>query len=522
MQRRVYKLIPDSMQDRFQQSQAKVQIAGGGFGNGKTSGACIKTLAVARDYPGANILMARSTYPKLNDTLRKEFLKWCPRHWIKSFPMSNNGTNTCVLINGTELNFRYVDQKGAANGEGGTSNLLSATYDLVVVDQIEDPEITEKDFDDLLGRLRGMAVYQGNDMSMPRTGPRWLIVTCNPTRNWVYKTLVHPLHTYQNTGAITDKLLCLRGENHKPILGDDNKPQLMLELFEGSTYENKHVLEADFIQTLESRYTGQMRERFLLGKWAAYEGLVYPMFDEVVHAIRSTDIEEHLFNIRQQGYKINWIEGYDYGLAVPMCYLLAYVDPWNNIIMCDGIYERELSLEKQIQGMIDIRERWGVPVDKQVYADPSIFKRGPQGKKIVGRSIADILWDKGNGLRMIRGNSNIANGIQKVGALWNIVSAHQNPFTQEWGAPHMYYSSDMEFIGAEANNYIWRVNPSGERIDEPRDKDDHAMDTIKYMCSRIPMPSLLPTAPRKPPAPYPTTWFEPPDKRERQRSWRYN
>jgi hypothetical protein len=65
--------------------------------------------------------------------------------------------------------------------------LLSATYDWIVVDQIEDPEITEKDFLDLLGRLRGSAEYTGDDPTMPRTGPRWIILLCNPTRNWVYR-----------------------------------------------------------------------------------------------------------------------------------------------------------------------------------------------------------------------------------------------------------------------------------------------------------------------------------------------
>jgi hypothetical protein len=34
--------------------------------------------------------------------------------------------------------------------ETSSSNLLSATYDWIVVDQIEDPEITEKDFLDFL------------------------------------------------------------------------------------------------------------------------------------------------------------------------------------------------------------------------------------------------------------------------------------------------------------------------------------------------------------------------------------
>ena len=79
-----FKLHRGSLQERFLKSRAKIQIYGGGFANGKTATSCIKAIELAKDYPGSNGLMARSTYPKLNDTLRKEFLKWCPVDWIDS------------------------------------------------------------------------------------------------------------------------------------------------------------------------------------------------------------------------------------------------------------------------------------------------------------------------------------------------------------------------------------------------------------------------------------------------------
>ena len=74
----IFRLVEDSLQQRFLDSKAKIQLYGGGFANGKTSAACIKAIQLAKDYPGCNGLMARSTYPKLNDTLRAEFIKWCP------------------------------------------------------------------------------------------------------------------------------------------------------------------------------------------------------------------------------------------------------------------------------------------------------------------------------------------------------------------------------------------------------------------------------------------------------------
>ena len=103
-----FKLQRGSLQDKFLKSRAKIQLFGGGFANGKTSGACIKACQLAKDYPGSNGLMARSTYPKLNDTLRKEFIKWCPADWIESFPKSANASNTCTLKNGTTINLSLI------------------------------------------------------------------------------------------------------------------------------------------------------------------------------------------------------------------------------------------------------------------------------------------------------------------------------------------------------------------------------------------------------------------------------
>ena len=198
-----FKLEKGNLQDRFLRSTAKIQIFAGGFGNGKTSAACIKALELAKNYPGSNGLMARSTYPKLNDTLRKEFVNWCPDHWVTSFPKSANGSNTCTLKNGTTINFRYIAQQGKSGNEATTSNLLSATYDWIIVDQMEDPEIVYKDFLDLLGRLRGMTPYVGEDNDAEPSGPRIFVITVNPTRNWVYRKLVKPLHDLMTTDPDT-------------------------------------------------------------------------------------------------------------------------------------------------------------------------------------------------------------------------------------------------------------------------------------------------------------------------------
>lgn len=477
-----YIIKDGGLNDRFFKSRAKIRVLGGGFANGKTATACIEALTLARDYPGSNGLMARATYPKLNDTLRKEFIKWCPKKWIKSFPLGQNSSNTCTLNNGTTINFRYMQQQSRQGDEAATSNLLSATYDWIVVDQIEDPEIVHKDFLDLMGRLRGSTPYTGHDETMPNTGPRMMILTCNPTRNWVYKQLVQPFHMYKKTGTITPNLIVLRDKEGKVVYDDKGKAILLIDIVEGSTYENAHVLEPDVIQGLESTYTGQMKDRFLLGQWAAYEGLIYPQYNDLVHSVEHRDVVALWNDLADKGYSVPLIDGYDFGTASPSCYILGFVDDNGNVILVDGYHQKELGPIEQAERIRLIRNRWAMDPEQQCYADPNIFRRF--GSSInVNETVASQFETLGVPMR--RGNADIMGGIVKVGSYLTVSKFHRNPFSGNYGAPHLYVSRNLDWWIDEIGGYYWDKNKSGERDDKPVDKNDHAMDATKYMLTKL-------------------------------------
>ena len=478
MARKAYKLVEGGLQHQFQASRKKIQIFGGGFGNGKTTAGVVKALQIARDYPGANILIARSTYPKLNDTIRKEWYKWCPQSWIKRAVLS--GDNLCELQNGSLINFRYIQQHGK-NEESSSSNLLSATYDLIVVDQMEDPEIQEKDFLDLLGRLRGNAQYEGNDSTMPRTGPRWLIALCNPTRNWVFRKLVKPLQDYEK--GIMNPDLMVDGDTGEPIM----------ELFEGSTYTNAENLEPDFIKTLESAYQGQMRERYLMGKWGAFEGLVYPRYDASQHMVPHEMVWDYYMRQINEGLKAHIIEAYDHGIAKPACYGIAFTDAYSNVIMLDGFYAKELSIEEIARRIKEIRTRVASHSGfdyslRPILADPAIFRRTSGDSKSVGVTVAGLL--RKEGVICTRGNNDIVSGIAKVSSYLAIDTMHINPFTGEVGAPRLYVSSKCHWFDREISDYYWKKDTAGEYEDKPRDVNDHAMDMTKYLFTHLPRISL--------------------------------
>jgi len=464
-----FRLIKNSAQESYYHSRNQIQLMGGGFGNGKTALLCSKVLKIAIEYPGSRGVFARSTKPKLEDTVKPEFFKWCPADWIAKMPTEKH--NDVILKNGSSIHFRHVRQEGKGRGENA-SNLLSATYDYAAVDQIDDPAFTHKDLLDLMGRLRGTTKYTGNDITMPLVGPQWLMITCNPTRNWVFRELVNPLHIFRKTGIVTSKLIYAK---------DLKKP--LVDLFEASTYTNKHNTGENYIRLLESAYKGSMASRFLEGKWGAYEGLVYPEYDATVNRINAKELNEYVKGIINTG-KFGIIEGYDHGIVVPSCYMLAIVDEYDNTFVVDGFYEVGLKIAEAADKIKEIRAKWNIIPSDPIYADPAIFRKTNTSKDIVGETVAEMYASEA--IIMQRGNNNIEAGVAKIASHLAVQKMHYNPVLEVWGAPHLFFSTELEFLDNEIGDYYWNRNIAGDNVDKPRDTNDHAMDTLKYMFSRRP------------------------------------
>lgn len=470
-----YRVKPGGMHESFLKSRNKIQIIGGGFGNGKTAAVCIKALRLAKDYPGSNGFIGMATYAQLNDTIRQEFYKWIPPAWVDRWPTIAN--NTLFMTNGSRVNFRYLQQKGRTSADGQTSsNLLSATYDWAVVDQMENPAISYKDFLDLLGRLRGSTPYKGEDDTMPLDGPRWLMLTSNPAFNWFYHKLIKPMMHYRATGEI-----------HPDLIVDEETLKPLIDLFEASTYENKHNLPEDFIKGMESAYKGQFRDRYLGGEWGAFEGLVYPTFDPDFHMRPHDDIMKYLFRMKQSGVTLDIFAGFDYGMAVPSCFLLGFITPQGVPVIVDGYYRPSIDPSDDGRDMSRLLAQYSPYIDTEgaIKADPAIFKKTIIKRQGRGaQTIASILRDDFD-LNLTRGQNDIMNGIAKVSSYLNITE-NIDPFTFQPNGPAIIFSSHLSFLADEFNSYFWKVGPDNSRIDEPIDRNDHAMDSLKYAMSELP------------------------------------
>jgi len=259
----------------------------------------------------------------------------------------------------------------------------------------------------------------------------------------------------------------------------------MIELFEAPTHANYRNLSQKYITTLESTYQGQMYDRYLMGEWASYEGLIYPQWSDMHHVIPHNDMLNYLDDLTTyRRYTPKWVEGYDFGIASPSCYLLGFVDPEHKLHIVDGFHRKEFDIKDQAKEIIRIRAHYGVP-DDYIYADPSIFRRFRASASTVGKSTPDMLWDHGK-IRLRRGNNDILNGIIKVQSYLTVQKSMRNPYNGDTTAPMLYTSDKLAFIADEMSGYMWKRDPHDVPLDEPVDKNDHAMDTIKYMLSDAP------------------------------------
>lgn len=500
-----YKLIAGSAAEAFHLSRKKIRLYGGGFANGKTTALVADALRIARDYPGATMLLGRASYPKLNSTLRREFFKWCPQQWIKSF---NKQENTCVLRNDTVIDFRYIEQRTSGDGES-TSNLLSANYDYIGIDQIEDPEITEHDFEQLLGRLRGNTAYAGDDATMPRTGPRFMSLTCNPTLGWVYKRLVKPLHDLK-AGRFNPDLICEVDDEGSAVM-HNGAPISLIAVFEASTYENAQNLEADYIKTLEATYRGKMRDRYLLGKWVAFDGVVYDEFDEGLHVVPHDFLMSHINDLRNEGHRLAIIEGYDLGITAPSCYILGLTDAAGITYLVGGFYERDMGIAKQAELIHTQRTELAGPelvtrdTEPEILADPAIFRR-TNAAQVVGQTTATMFGE--NGIRMRRGNNAILNGIIKVKQHLHPRIMTMNPFTHAYGCPSLFVSDQLTWFRDEMSTWRWKRGKDDTAVDTPVDLNNHAMDALRYMLTDTPPMGRLVTMTKRPLPPKLRMWNE--------------
>ncbi|CAK1224567.1 Phage terminase large subunit (XtmB) [Fructobacillus cardui] len=182
--------------------------------------------------------------------------------------------------------------------------------------------------------------------------------------------------------------------------------------------------------------TGMLYDRYIKGLWVSGEGAVYPEFNKDTMTITRDKAFE-------QSYE-RFIVGVDWGFNHPTAFAVIGFRDGKYTLMEEHVDSKK-SIDHWINVAKDIQDRYG---DIIFYCDTA----NPE-------HIYDL---KQNGIRALKANKNVANGIEAVAD-----KIHNNQFN--------VVHDDCPTFRSEIYRYVWGKN--GDVVKE----NDHLMDAIRYV-----------------------------------------
>ena len=213
----------------------------------------LKMNECARNYPGSRQLMARQTRKSLNESILKDWrdeILW-RGHPAISPTASRDHQDLYRFPNGSEIYFAGLESMNDT-----ASPILSTKFDRIYVVQCE--EAKEGAWETLATRLSSF-----------KTPYHQLTADCNPAApsHWLNKRF-GPSYEGKNRARFRFR----HWDN--PLFYTGIHPN-------GSwTREGK-----EYVDTLEATLTGVRRKRFLLGQWAAADGIILDNWDPDRHVV---------------------------------------------------------------------------------------------------------------------------------------------------------------------------------------------------------------------------------------------
>lgn len=449
---------PLQYQYNFHNSHKKYRLMSGGFGTGGTTALVIEVAFQLLHYPNNSGLLGRKDSVELEGTTLLELLDILPKETIARHDKSKR---VITLWNGSRLFYTGLD-----NTRDAVDKIKSMNLGFACIDQLE--EIDEDIFLAIQGRLR-------------RAGTeRCFFAKCNPEgHNWAWKRWVElPLDDYLIANGLKpyhvkevekyvadavearislDKIAQTVADElnitRQQVLDIHTKNQY--EYFGAITSDNVY-LPLEYINELLTQYPDRWLKRYFYNSWDNFEGLVYSEYDErrnLETAYYPTGVE-------------NFIFGYDYGYRNPACILFGAVDYDGVLHIYDEWYAPETLIAEQAKYLK--QSKFWKKATK--IADPSITKAERDGHSVHDEWLKhDVWWNDAN--------NDVRQGIDRV--------------NQMLKDGKIKISKRCINLRREIGNYIWKqikVGMEKNEYEEPRKKDDHAMDTLRYIVNYVFIP----------------------------------
>lgn len=200
------------------------------------------------------------------------------------------------------------------------------------------------------------------------------------------------------------------------------------------------------------------------GTYVASGGLIYPQFGD-----------HHIIDPVVPPKEWLHLAGGDFGLNNPTCILWGAVNKLGDLVIYDEHYESGKVVSWHASKIKEANVSHGRVPDYYV-GDPSARNRDP----ITGTSIQLEYIE--NGIPFITGNNDVKAGIMRVSGYFRGLPVGEGKYRQRF-----YVTKNCVNFLYEIKRYRWSVWAEKKarfdrnKKEEPHKKDDHAMDTLRYM-----------------------------------------
>lgn len=370
----------------YEDSTARLNIWQGAVRSGKTFSSIIKLIKLLRDGPHGDAMIIGVS----RDTIQRNVLPdLCS---LLGYPMPGSKTNSINILGRTT----YLV---GASDESAVRRIQGSTLALAYVD--EATNIPKTFFKMLLSRLSV-------------TGAQ-LLSTCNPEgpAHWLKKEFL------------------------------DNKDKLDLKTWKFELDDNPVLSEA-YKSNLKKEYSGAWYDRYILGKWAMAEGIVYDGFDE--DNLYEDDFEPPSYRIA----------GVDYGIRNPTaCSVIGVSQKWPQLRLekeyyydsvKEGRQKSDAELADDIQAFL-----LTTPVE-YLYIDPSAASLKIELSR--------------RDLPVIDAKNDVLSGIAVMSKFIN--------------QKNLVVNKKCKNFLEEVYSYCWDSKASDKGVDKVVKENDHILDATRY------------------------------------------
>lgn len=205
------------------------------------------------------------------------------------------------------------------------------------------------------------------------------------------------------------------------------------------------ALSEEVLAQYQSMFSGVFYDRYILGKWVAAEGLIYPMFTESIHV---------LHDVPKTGG--DYFVSSDFGIQNATVFLLWRKIDNENAWVCLREYYysgREEKKQRTVDALVDgLANMLDGIVPKRIIVDPS--------------AAALIVELRKRGYHTQNADNNVLNGISDVCTMLN--------------KKQLFFMDCCENTIKEFGLYMWDTKAADNGVDAPIKENDHCQDAIRY------------------------------------------